>query len=122
MNDLAGRITDSELEVMQVLWDADEQLSVTEIRRRVQQRSNWESTTVKTLIQRLTAKGVLAQEKRDVFYYSPLVSREDYNGYATGNFLSKVYRGSARNLVATLLRYNDQGLIHLWWKGREHKA
>ena len=22
----------------------------------------------------------------------------------------------------TLLRYNDQGLIHLWWKGREHKA
>ena len=22
----------------------------------------------------------------------------------------------------TLLRYNDQGLIPLWWKGREHKA
>lgn len=22
----------------------------------------------------------------------------------------------------TLLRYNDQGLIHLWWKGREHEA
>ena len=21
----------------------------------------------------------------------------------------------------TLLRYNDQGLIHLWWKGREHE-
>ena len=22
----------------------------------------------------------------------------------------------------TLLRYNEQGLIHLWWKGKEHKA
>ena len=22
----------------------------------------------------------------------------------------------------TLLRYNEQGLIHLWWKGREHEA
>jgi len=22
----------------------------------------------------------------------------------------------------TLLRYNEQGLIHLWWKGREHET
>ena len=22
----------------------------------------------------------------------------------------------------TLLRYNEQGLIHIWWKGEEHKA
>ncbi len=66
MNKLAEKITDSELEVMQVLWDAARPLSVTEIRRELQQRRSWESTTVKTLIQRLYAKGVLDQEKREM--------------------------------------------------------
>ena len=64
MNQLAEKISDAELSIMQVLWDAEEGLSMTELRRRVQQRTTWGSTTVKTLVQRLTAKGVLRQEKR----------------------------------------------------------
>lgn len=102
--DLAPKISDSELEVMRVLWRAGDALPVTEIREALQQSRGWEATTVKTLISRLVTKGVLHQEKRQVFYYSPLLSEEEYNDWATHDLISRVYHGSARDLVAALVR------------------
>lgn len=104
MNKSVEKITDSELEVMRVLWEAGDALPITEIRRSLQQRKGWEATTIKTLVQRLSAKGVLEQEKRNVFYYLPLVSEQEYNDWATGNLIRKLYRGSAKELVAALVR------------------
>lgn len=104
MNKSVEKITDSELEVMRVLWEAGDALPITEIRRSLQQRKGWEATTIKTLVQRLCAKGVLEQEKRNVFYYRPLVSEQEYNNWATGDLIRKLYRGSAKELVAALVR------------------
>ncbi len=104
MNKAVEKISDSELEVMHVLWESGDALPITEIRRSLQSRKGWEATTIKTLVQRLCAKGVLAQEKRNVFYYSPLVSEQEYNDWATGDLIRKLYRGSAKNLVAALVR------------------
>lgn len=104
MNKSVEKISDSELEVMRVLWGAGDALPITEIRRSLQSSKGWEATTIKTLVQRLCAKGVLAQEKRNVFYYSPLVSEQEYNDWATGDLIRKLYRGSAKELVAALVR------------------
>ena len=104
VKDLAPRISDSELEVMRVLWRAGDALPVTEIRETLQKSRGWEATTVKTLISRLVTKGVLKQEKRGVFYYSPLISEAEYNDWATHDLISRVYHGSARDLVAALVR------------------
>ena len=101
---LAPKISDSELEVMRVLWQAGNALPVTEIRETLQKSRGWEATTVKTLISRLVTKGVLRQEKHGVFYYSPLVSEAEYNDWATHDLISRVYHGSARDLVAALVR------------------
>lgn len=102
--DLAPKIADSELEVMRVLWRAGKALPVTEIRESLQKSRGWEATTVKTLISRLVAKGVLRQEKRQVYYYSPLITEAEYNDWATHDLISRVYHGSARDLVAALVR------------------
>ena len=102
--DLAPKISDSELEVMRVLWRAGDALPVTEIRETLQKSRGWEATTVKTLISRLVTKGVLKQEKRGVFYYSPLLSEKEYNDWATHDLITRVYHGSARDLVAALVR------------------
>ena len=102
--DLAPKISDSELEVMRVLWRAGDALPVTEIRETLQKSRGWEATTVKTLISRLVAKGVLRQEKRQVYYYSPLITEAEYNDWATHDLISRVYHGSARDLVAALVR------------------
>ena len=101
---LADKISDSELEVMKVLWQAGEALPVNVIRETLQQNRGWEATTVKTLIGRLLAKGVIAQEKRKVFYYLPRITEAEYNAWATDNLIQKLYRGSAKNLVAALVQ------------------
>ena len=102
--ELAALISDSELEVMRVLWHAGDALPVTEIRETLQKSRGWEATTVKTLISRLVTKGVLRQEKRQVYYYSPHISEKEYNDWATHDLISRVYHGSARDLVAALVR------------------
>ena len=102
--ELAPKISDSELEVMRVLWRAGDALPVTEIRESLQASRGWEATTVKTLISRLVTKGVLRQEKRGVYYYSPRLSEEEYNKWATRDLINRVYHGSARDLVAALVR------------------
>ena len=102
-NQLADKISDSELEVMKVLWQAGDALPVTEIREALQKARGWEATTVKTLVSRLVSKGVIRQEKRNVFYYSPLISEREYNGWATRHLIERLYNGSARELVAALV-------------------
>jgi BlaI family penicillinase repressor len=103
MKNMAEKISDAELEVMRVLWEADEPLSIADLRVALQQRKGWEATTTKTLVQRLCKKDVLKQEKRNVFYYSPLITEEEYNQWATNDLIDKFYRGSAKNLVAALV-------------------
>lgn len=105
MDQLAERITDSELEVMHTLWDSPEDaLPISDIRRTLQARRGWESTTIKTLVTRLCAKGAVGQEKRRVFYYRALISEKEYNDWATGDLIRRLYRGKAKDLVAAILR------------------
>ena len=108
MNELAGRISDAELEVMKVLWEAECDLPVTIIREKLQERKGWEPTTIKTLVSRLAGKGVIKQEKFGVFYYTPLVTEKEYNEWVTNSLVDKVYDGSVKNLIAALV--NSDGL------------
>lgn len=100
---LVSRITDSELEVMRVLWQADGELSLAGIRKTLEQTSNWETSTIKTLLRRLCNKGVVAAAKKEVYYYKPLVSEGEYTEYTTQSLIDRLYSGSAKNLVASLL-------------------
>ncbi len=97
------RISDAELEILEALWTAGEALNANEIRMCLNQKKDWERTTVLTLIRRLLDKGVIAQEKREVYYYSPLVDRNDYVKEETKSFLDKFFKGSAKNLAAALI-------------------
>ena len=107
MQVFAERISDSELEVMHVLWEAADALPIADIRRTLQERRGWESTTIKTLVQRLCKKGAVAQEKRSVFYYRALISEKEYNDWATGDLIRRLYRGSAKDLVAALVNSDE---------------
>ncbi len=104
METLSEKISDSELEVMRVLWEAGDALPITDIRQILHDRKGWEATTVKTLVQRLVSKGVLEQEKRKVFYYRPLVSESEYSDWAVSGMVQRLFRGSAKALVATLVQ------------------
>jgi BlaI family penicillinase repressor len=107
-DNLACKITASELEVMKLLWRAEEALPVTEIREKLQESKGWEPATIKTLISRLVSKGVVRQEKRNVYYYSPIITEDEYSAWATEDLITRIYNGSARNLIAALV--NSDGL------------
>ena len=103
MEHLAEKISDSDLEIMQVLWEAEDALPITDIRIRVQAKTDWKDTTIKTLVQRLCDKGVVGQEKRKLFYYFPKITQAEYQNWATGNLVRRLYKGSAKNLIAALV-------------------
>lgn len=104
MKNLAEKISASELEVMQVLWEAGDALPLTEIRKSLQSRFDWSDPTVKTLIRRLCEKGAIRQEKRSVYYYIPCLSRDEYNAWAAGDMVNRLFKGRAQELVAALVK------------------
>ena len=106
--DLACKITGSELEVMKNLWRAEDALPVTEIREKLQKSKGWEPATIKTLISRLVTKGVVRQEKRNVYFYSPIITEKEYGKWATEDLVTRLYNGKTRDLVAALV--NSDGL------------
>lgn len=103
MAKLVSKITDSEAEVMRVLWEADHELPLADIRKTLEQSSDWESSTIKTLLRRLCKKGVVVSTKKEVYYYKPTVSEKEYNEYTTQSLIDRLYSGSAKNLVAALI-------------------
>ncbi len=101
MNTLAGKIQDSELEIMRVLWKADRPVALIDIRRELSARCGWEDSTIKTLLRRLCTKEIARLESRGV--YSAVVTEEEYNRWSMRNYVGKVFEGSAKKLVASLL-------------------
>lgn len=103
MKELAAKISSSELEVLEVLWGSQEPMPIAAIRTALEGTHSWDASTVKTLLRRLREKGAVDCEKRDVFYYWPLLGRKEYRRWSTQSFLQRVYQGSARDLVAGLV-------------------
>ena len=103
MKELAAKISSSELEVLEVLWRSEGPMPIAAIRAALEETHSWDASTVKTLLRRLREKGAVDCEKRDVFYYWPLLGRKDYQRWSTQSFLQRVYQGSARDLVAGLV-------------------
>ena len=103
-SEFAHKITDAELEVMKVLWRAGEALSANRIRDRLQSQCSWDESTIKTLIARLTTKGVLLKEKRKSYCYTPLISENEYDEWVAGNVVHKIFNGRAKDLLSALVR------------------
>ena len=100
---LACKITGSELEIMKLLWHAEDALPVTYFREKLQKSKGWEPATIKTLISRLVSKGAVRQEKRNVYVYSPIITEKEYSAWATEDLITRLYNGSVRDLVAALV-------------------
>ena len=107
IKECAGKVTDSELELLKLLWQFREPVTFTTIRKGMTDISSWDESTVKTLLRRLCSKKVVLQEKREVYYYFPAISEADYNEYSNKQFIDKLYQGSAKKLIASLVSENQ---------------
>lgn len=103
-----AKITDAELEVMEVLWQEGD-MTLAQVKKAVIARRGWSGDTVKTLLRRLLEKGAVDQEKRGVYHYRPLVSREELGDYKTRTLIDRLYDGKAKDLVAALVERRQLG-------------
>lgn len=101
MNSLAGRIQDSELEIMRILWKSNAPVALIDIRRELSVKCGWEDSTIKTLLRRLCQKGIAKLVSRGM--YAAVVTEAEYNRWSTRHYVGKVFEGSAKKLVASLL-------------------
>jgi len=96
------RIGEAEYAVMEVLWK-DAPLTAAEVAKRVPAERGWSIRTVKTMLARLLAKGVLAHEEEGRRYlYRPAVARADYVAQESGRLIDRMFGGRVTPLVAQL--------------------
>lgn len=99
---LAEKISNSELEVMRILWREEKPVPFTDIRVELQDKKKWEKSTINTLIRRLVTKGVITAQKQEIMYYTPNISEAEYIQSEEQTMLDKLYGGSAKNFIAAL--------------------
>lgn len=74
-------LTDCELLVMKILWDAEKELGLSEVTQRANEtyQRDWKLQTVSTFLTRLVNKSYLESYRQGrVFYYRILVPETDY--------------------------------------------
>lgn len=97
------RISQSELDVMSVLWSKSP-LAASNVADGLKDK-DWNIRTVKTLLSRLVEKGALStQQEGRRYLYTPLISKDDYAGKAARSLSDRLFGGRVAPLVAHLAK------------------
>lgn len=95
-----NKISNSELEVIKILWERGESTSP-EIIEALSKNTDWGKTTIKTLISRLVSKGAIKQSKKagELYTYKAVITEKEYKKSETDDFVTKLYKGSVKNML-----------------------
>ncbi len=100
------QISESELILMKIIWKKGGSALFSQITEELkQEQSEWKNNTVLTLLSRLIGKKYLKIHKvgrRNE--YIAVITEPEYQAVQTHGFIDRVYEGSVKNLVNTLLR------------------
>ena len=100
------QISDAEWDVMKVVWDR-QPVPASDVVERLAAERGWAPRTVKTMLNRLVAKGALAYDvegKR--FLYRATVKRDACVRHESRSFLSRVFGGAVAPAVVHLLEHS----------------
>lgn len=93
-------ITDSELEIMQILW-REKQCGLNEIIEQLSTDEEKNKNTTKTLIHRLVLKGAIESKKTNgkEVVYIPKINEKKFLAKESNNFLKKFFGGNTEQLL-----------------------
>ena len=98
-------VSDAELEVLKVLWDAGPATVRDVVGALRRQRRKLAYNTVLTLLSRLREKGYVAADRRETAHvFRPIVSRDDLLGFSLASLADRICDGTASPLVHALVR------------------
>ena len=101
------KISDSEWEVMKIIWSKEE-ATANEIIDNIKGKQEWKNTTIKSLINRLLNKEAIGFRKngKEYFYY-PLISEEECIKEESQSFLKRVFNGSLNDMILNLVKSEE---------------
>lgn len=103
-------ISDSELEVMKLVWDKNP-ITSEEVIEELSVKMSWNPQTIKTFITRLVKKEVMAYNRSGrTYYYYPLVSKDEYVKEENRTFLQKIYDGAVDKLFLNFIKNEDMSI------------
>lgn len=116
----SNKISEAELEIMKVIWEAGAPVPSTDIIRRLKNKCGWEDTTIYTMLSKLVKKGFLTRDKQVVSYYSASLTEQDYLLEQTESLIDRLFAGDSGQLVSMLVenrkisRKDIRELRQLW--------
>ena len=97
------RLPDSELELMQIIWQKEPPVSRSDIEAVIKDSHALAATTILTLLTRLCVKGFLQIEKQGrANLYTPLISQREYLASESRSLLDRLYGGSIKTFANAL--------------------
>lgn len=91
-----------ETKIMEIIWQADQPISVSDVVKAISKKRDIAYTTVMTIMGRLTEKGLLKRTSTGKAYlYMPAYSKD--------TFLTRVSREIIKNLVSS---FGDTAIVH----------
>lgn len=98
---------ETEMEVLNHVWELGE-ATVKDVRKRILKERDVAYTTIMTVMKNLTEKGYLQYRKDGVTYvYSPDRTPESVRSNLIKNLITKVFKGSPKELVQTLVNSDN---------------
>ncbi|MCL2814731.1 MAG: BlaI/MecI/CopY family transcriptional regulator [Oscillospiraceae bacterium] len=95
------KLYDSELKIMEILWEQGE-TSAKKIAQILAKQIKWSKTTTYTVIKKCLDKNAIERIEPG-FVCRPLVTRQQAREYETNELINKMYGGSADSLVASII-------------------
>ncbi len=103
MNKIVKKLGEAELEIMQVIWEANAPVTSSFILKELQERRKWRLSTLMTSLSRLVDKGFISCDRATGNnLYSSIISENDFKAEESKSFLEKLYHNSIQNMVAAL--------------------
>ncbi|AZV62668.1 penicillinase repressor BlaI [Peribacillus castrilensis] len=96
-------ISESEWEIMNVLWDKAPQ-TANDIILSLQESTDWKPKTIRTLLDRLVQKDVVGVNKdQRVYTFYPLYSQEECQRAETESFIKRIYGGTMKSMLVQFI-------------------
>ncbi|WP_144529924.1 penicillinase repressor BlaI [Peribacillus simplex] len=97
-------ISESEWEIMNVLWDKAPQ-TANDIIGSLQESTHWKPKTIRTLLDRLVQKDVVGVNKNlRVYTFYPLYTQEECQRAETESFLNRIYGGTLKSMLVQFIQ------------------
>ncbi|MGE7759749.1 penicillinase repressor BlaI [Peribacillus sp. NPDC097895] len=97
-------ISESEWEIMNVLWDKAPK-TANDIIFSLQESTDWKPKTIRTLLDRLVQKDVVGVNKNlRVYTFYPLYTQEECQRAETESFINRIYGGTMKSMLVQFIQ------------------